>query len=335
MPEVPYTNNAKLFQGSLVVLGVLIVAIGVGALPAPVEAPVRPVVTTDVSILFVGDLMLDRNVARSAVAGGGARALFSTSTLDLFSSVDLRVANLEGTITTNPSIAQRDSSILRFTFDPPLAHEVLQLLNLSAVSSANNHALDFGEFGYDDTRSYLEQWGVASFGHPFNESHLSTTLTAQSKTVCLVGYMELFNPDTTAVLQEIARIRPDCWRVVVMPHWGIEYQATSTVAQQREADSFIDAGADLVIGAHPHVVEPVAIYRDKAVFYSLGNFMFDQNFSEATQRGLAVRVDFTDAGTNYTLIPLSVSRQYSAVASGTQKEPVLKASGAVAQFRLP
>ncbi len=283
----------------------------------------------------MGDLRLDRNVARLAQTGGGAVALFSSSTLELFKSTDLRVANLEGTITARPSVAQLDSSILRFTFAPELAHEALQLLNLSALSSANNHALDFGEFGYDDTRAYLASWGVQAFGQPFNESHLSAKLMAKGKTICLVGYMELFNPDTTSVLQEIGRLRPECWRIVVMAHWGIEYQATSTPAQEREADQFIDAGADLVIGAHPHVVEPVELYRGKAIFYSLGNFMFDQNFSSSTQRGLAVRVDFTDTQTTYTLVPLSITQQYSRVAEGVQKEAVLGATNSVARFILP
>ncbi len=128
--------------------------------------------------------------------------------------------------------------------------------------------------------------------------------------------MELFKPDTEPVVQEISRIRPGCWRVVVVAHWGVEYAATNTPAQRREANEFVDAGADLVIGAHPHVVEPVETYRGKAIFYSLGNFMFDQNFSTATTEGLAVRVDFYEAKVAFTLTPLSIKEQYSSVGKG-------------------
>ncbi len=299
--------------------GLFIIVLGLAyAAPAPAFAPDAPAFA-GVSVLFVGDLMLDRNVARSAVAGG-AEALFATSTRELFAAADLRVVNLEGTITTNPSIAQRNNKILRFTFEPALAKQVLALLNVSAASLANNHALDFGEFGYDDTRSYLEQWGVRSFGQPFNESHLSTVLEAKGKKICLVGYMELFDADTASVVQEIVRIKPACWRTVVVAHWGVEYSTTTSAAQRQEADAFIDAGADLVIGAHPHVVEPVEVYRGKAVFYSLGNFMFDQNFSVATTQGLAVRADFYEDKTTFTQVPLLIKDQLSSVAP----EPVAR-----------
>lgn len=293
---------------------------------APAAFVEQPVV-----VLFAGDLMLDRNVARAATA----EALFSTSTVQLFKSADLRVLNLEGAITAEPSVAQRNNKILRFTFEPVLAQRVLQQLNISAVSSANNHALDFGEFGYEATHTYLEQWGVASFGHPFNESHLFAVLEARGKKICLVGYHALFVPETASIGAEVMRLKPLCWRTVVVAHWGEEYLATTTVAQHAEAHALIDAGADLIIGAHPHVVEPVEVYRDKAIFYSLGNFMFDQNFSDATTRGLAVRVEFFGAKTVFALIPLSIANEYSTVAGEPQKSEVLQDASAVAEFMLP
>ena len=74
-------------------------------------------------------------------------------------------------------------------------------------------------------------------------------------------------------------------------HWGQEYQIKSSVFQQKLARKIIDSGADLIIGHHPHVVQEIEIYNNKLIFYSLGNFVFDQYFSEQTQQGLAVALE--------------------------------------------
>lgn len=301
----------KAFFG--VLFGLLVLG-GIALLPTPARAPYAPG-EQSVTVLFVGDLMLDRNVARAARLGG-AQALFASSTLELFKNADLRILNLEGSITDRPSVAQVDHTLLRFTFEPVLAQETLRLLNADAVSLGNNHALDFGEFGYDDTRAYLSDWSVASFGQPFNESHLSVGLTSHNKDVCLVGYNGTYGSKPAPVIAEIQSMRPACWRVVVFAHWGEEYRATSTPLQETEGHAFIDAGADLVIGAHPHVVEPYEVYKNKAIFYSLGNFVFDQDFSEETQRGLAVLVTFTEKKTSFELIPMRIANEYSSVEGG-------------------
>jgi poly-gamma-glutamate capsule biosynthesis protein CapA/YwtB (metallophosphatase superfamily) len=263
--------------------------------------PQEPTVT----VLFVGDLMLDRGVARRA------RDLVQPTDIvadmrPLVAQADLMVLNLEGTITFNESIAARDNTILRFTFAPALAQAVLGALGADAVSLANNHALDFYASGYDETLSYLERWGVAHFGHPLNARDLSTALTARGARVCLVGYHELYDPSTAAVLEEIVRVRPACDYLVVMAHWGIEYEHEPTEAQVVEAHAFVDAGADLVVGAHPHVVQSHEVYRGKAIFYSLGNFVFDQDFSIDTTRGLALIVEFRGTRTTITPVPLSI-----------------------------
>ena len=294
----------------LLVLGIGVLAGILIFIPdAPPEGPVR--------VLFVGDIMLDRNVARTAESEG-AQALFATSTRALFADADLRVANLEGTITTSSSIARRNHLLLRFTFNPTIAREALGFLHLDAVSLANNHALDFGEFGYDETRKNLDTIGVQPFGQPFNDKgRLSTRLEVRGKTVCLVGYHALFAATTTPVVDEIERLRPGCWRVIVLAHWGEEYKTHSNAAQEAAAHAFIDVGADLVVGAHPHVVQNVEVYKDKAIFYSLGNFMFDQNFSWGTTHGLALRADFYEDKTSFILTPITIAEQHASVGTST------------------
>jgi len=301
-----------------------------------VQAPfakIAPQPKPEPSILFVGDIMLDRNVAKHAQAS--STGVLFTNVVDLFQTADANVANLEGSITTNPSIAQRDSSILRFTFNPDVTKRALGALNLTAVSLANNHTYDFYAEGYDATRGYLLDWAILPFGHPYNARHLSTTIKVHSKAFCLVGYHSLYDAGTAEVVQEIQKLRPSCYRVIIMPHWGDEYESVANEEQVALAHEFIDAGADLIIGAHPHVVQNVGEYKGKAIFYSLGNFMFDQNFSWATQHGLAVKVTFGEAQTRFELTPISVIEEEAKVANGPSAARVLEATGRLAEFILP
>ncbi len=296
---------------------------------AVVLQPVEP----DPSILFVGDIMLDRSVARHAAASS-TRVLFA-GVLELFAAADARVANLEGSITSNPSVAQVDNTILHFTFDPQMAQEALAPLNLSAASLANNHSYDFGRTGYDATQHYLSGWDIQPFGHPYNARDISTTLTIRDKQFCLVGYHSLYDASTSETVTEIIRLRPGCYRIIVFPHWGDEYEPVANAAQTAAAHEFIDAGADLVIGAHPHVVQNVETYRGRAIFYSLGNFMFDQNFSWATTHGLAVKVTFGEASTSFKLTPITIRGQEATVANETDAARVLEVAGRLAEFVLP
>lgn len=327
-------TNKKRAALALAVFGGLVGFIGFWYVAA---APGLPAILEQkpVSVMFLGDIMLDRKVAQMARARG-VDSLFASST-ELFTQTDLRVANLEGPITTNSSIAQVDHTILRFTFDPVLTKEILAPLNLSAVSLANNHAYDFGKSGYAESHEYLSEWGIGAFGHPFNTAgYLSTKLIARGKTICLVGFMQLYVTGTSTVTSEIQTLRPECDKVVVFPHWGDEYTHEPTAAQVAAARGFIDVGADMVVGAHPHVVQPLEIYQGKPIMYSLGNTMFDQNFSWDTTHGLALRVDFYPHKTDLTFIPLTIEDERLRVATGAARDRVLGQVGlAVATISLP
>jgi len=295
----------------------------------------NPFVPAPVSVIFLGDIMLDRKVADMAAARGSS-SLFASSS-ELFTQTDLRVANLEGPITDFDSIAAVDHSKLQFTFSPTLAKAVLTPLNLSAVSQANNHAYDFGKTGFLESREYLSQFGIASFGHPYNNAqYLSATLTVRGMTICLVGYMQLYTAATSTVTNAVQTLRPQCDKVIVFSHWGVEYTHDPTTAQVAAAHAFIDAGADMVIGAHPHVVQPFELYKGHAIIYSLGNAMFDQDFSWDTTHGLAVRADFYPDRTDLTFIPLTITGERLSVAEGAAKDRVLGQAGvAVASISLP
>ncbi len=314
---------------AILALAALLMCQSVQAPWAQILQPIDP----DPSILFVGDIMLDRNVARHAMASS-TTALFA-GVFDLFKTADARVANLEGAITINPSIAQVDHTILHFTFDPALAQAALAPLNLTAASLANNHTYDFYRGGYESTQSYLVAWGIKPFGHPYNTYSLSTTFDIRGKQFCLVGYHSLYDAGTAEVLAEIARLRPSCYKVIVFAHWGEEYEPVAHMGQTEAAHSFLDAGADLVMGAHPHIVQNIEMYQGRAIFYSLGNFMFDQDFSWATTHGLAVKVTFGMDATTFNLVPITIKNQEASVANEADAARVLSATGRLAEFVLP
>ncbi len=281
----------------------------------PVDEPI-------ITLLFVGDMMFDRGTARHAKKYG-IDSLFK-GVEELFKGNDAIIGNLEGTITTQASIAQRDRTVLRFTFDPAFA-AALKEEGFAAVSLANNHSTDFYAAGMEETRGFLEAQGIAHFGSAYNDSVLSTVLEIKGKSICLVGYHDLYTFDPAPTNYEIKRLRPECDQVIVMPHWGNEYEQKQSPREIRLAHGFIDAGADLVVGSHPHVVQPMEIYEGKAIFYSLGNFIFDQGLSFWTEHGLALKVVLKE-GSEMTFVPIPTALHSTevSVASEADAEKILE-----------
>jgi poly-gamma-glutamate capsule biosynthesis protein CapA/YwtB (metallophosphatase superfamily) len=261
----------------------------------PVETPVH--------LLFTGDAMFDRGIALY-VEKNGIDSLF-VDVKDVFARQDGVIVNLEGVITTNASVSIPNHANLRFTFAPDYL-QILKDIGVLAVSLSNNHTDDFGDSGLIETRKFLSNAGIAYFGAPDNADGLSTSLKLKNQTVCLVGYEGFIRSDVAPLVAEILRIRDGCDFLAATMHAGEEYQLTPTLFQQHAARAFIDAGADIVIGTHPHVVQPLEIYKGKPIFYSLGNFMFDQDFSWETEHGIAVAVSIGNASTSVSIIPTAI-----------------------------
>lgn len=242
-------------------------------------APAPTVTPEPLTILIVGDMMFDRYV-RTLMDEHGYEYPFEKITLD----ADIIVGNLEGTITTNKSIARRDN--LKFTFDPKV---VEPLKRFTAVSLANNHSRDFGYKGYTDTIKYLKDAGVGYFGDWENVENLSYTIEKKGKTVEFIGFNEFPYKNYDKVLATVASSTADY--TIVFPHWGVEYEKEPSTLQKTWARKFIDAGADAVIGAHPHVVQTTETYKDKPIVYSMGNFIFDQYANDDLKTGMMVKIE--------------------------------------------
>lgn len=240
-------------------------------------------------VLVVGDIMLDRNV-RNLINKNGFESFFS-GVKDLIKNADIAVGNLEGAFTTNPSItADLKNKALQFTFDPSLA-PALSDLGFDVLGLANNHSYNYGKQGLESTRRYIGGAGMLYYGDPFNKDEISTIIIKNGIKIGFVGFHEFNYTNFENVLFEIAKLKNEVDVVIVSPHWGIEYQKEPTTKMKEWAHQFIDNGADMVIGAHPHIVGNTEIYNDKKIYYSLGNFAFDQYFSEATMNGITVLID--------------------------------------------
>lgn len=237
-----------------------------------------------VTITIVGDMMFDRYV-RKLMDTYGEGYPFAKIHLD----ADIVIGNLEGTITENQSIAKKD--VLRFTFDPKVA-DLLKKNNFTAVSLANNHSRDFGYTGYTDTIKFLNEAGIGYFGDWENYDNLSYIKEIKGKRIEFIGFHEFSYINFDRVLTTIASSTADL--TIVFPHWGVEYEKEPSTLQKTLARKFIDAGADAVIGAHPHVTQTIEWYKEKPIVYSMGNFIFDQYADTDTKKGTLVKITLDD-----------------------------------------
>lgn len=312
----------------LIILFVVVVAtVAKIYIPNTISVVSKPVVagekitSSNISLQFFGDIMLDRNVAK-AMGKQGLNYIFalSTGTKQLFGNTDLLIANLEGPFATKRI---NTSKTIAFRFDPNFADQ-LKRLGFSGFDLANNHSYDMGTNNVAFTRKTLTKAGLGYFGDELNEgtSYTWVTSTTNGQSVAFLGIHNTYhNPDLKKLAIALQQASTTASLVVVNVHWGVEYQANSTKKQQTLAHWLIDHGADVVIGHHPHVVEEAEIYNGKPIFYSLGNFIFDQYFSTPTQEGLSVVLQASNGVvTSIEAIPFFSVRSQVQPMAGARRE---------------
>lgn len=258
------------------------------------------------TVLAVGDIMLGRFVETLAKRYGSNYPFEKIA--DELRNADMVVGNFEGAIPSKHIPTPKNSYMFSFVSS---TGNVLAQNNIRIVSLANNHAFNFGSKGYLNTRSILSEAGVSSFGNPYVVSStyvLTKSLNGIKMTfVGLDATLPRFQNDKATEPVSLARKENTDSFIVAFVHWGDEYKLSENKAQKTLAHKLVDAGADLVLGAHPHVVEGIERYNGKLIFYSLGNFVFDQYFSKDVQEGLMVEMRFNGSGVAYRLIPLAIA----------------------------
>jgi len=247
------------------------------------------------SLIFVGDMMFDR----------GTEYYINQNDLEypfkkikrFLKNADLTVGNLEGPIVRYPKAFSSKS--LKFAFATTTV-DILNDAGFDILSLANNHTLNMGQSGLEQTRSFLRDKRMIPIGDTIGctefEEKDNIVFFAINKTFD-------FNCSNEEIIETIEKI--DKYSIVLI-HWGQEYQLTNSAAQQELAHQMIDAGADLIIGHHPHVTQNIEEYKGKLIFYSLGNLVFDQHFSKETQQGLAVKLCFGRDKEIYQLFPVAI-----------------------------
>ena len=272
-----------------------------------------------ITILAFGDLLLDRYIRLYIDRHGADYPLENIK--EVLAGNDIVLANLEGSF-TDFSPRPLDPNNTSFTFDPALA-PMLQSYGFNVLNLANNHTRDFGRAGFEQSQNYLAKNDIDYFGDYHNESG-ALIKEINGRKIAFVGYHSLDNPATEGTIEKIENVRGEADFVVVCAHWGAEYQNNFSKSQQDAGKKFIDAGADVVLGSHPHAIQPIEIYQNKPIFYSLGNFLFDQIFSFEVRHGLGVKITLGENKIEYELIPTAMKNFQVNLADDAAKQSILQ-----------
>ncbi len=245
-----------------------------------------------ISIISLGDMMFDRGVEQAMNKGTNPFEFIHFNNNSFKVKVDFVMGNLEGPITDATNCQVKAYS---FKFATTTGF-LLKKNGIDAVNMANNHSMDCFQKGFEDTKKYLEEAGVVGFGG-FENAENTKEVVVKGHTIALVGIdMTLSNPNISEIGLKITELKKRNDYVLINIHWGEEYLALPTQKQIETGHALVDAGADVIFGHHPHVIEPIEVYKGKTIFYSLGNFIFDQT-DENGKKGIIAHVILKDDGT--------------------------------------
>ena len=276
---------------------VVLISIFIIFVPGPVKKKVEEgvkriesslnlnVLPRQTSIMFVGDVMLGRTVMTTSLNKDDPSYPWH-KVADKLNYADLVFANLETPVVENcPS--KTDGMI--FCADPRMV-EGLKYAGVDVVTLANNHTLNYGKEGLAETKKILAGAGI---------EYTDQSLAVREVNGVKFGFLgfEFVDSDITDDQLELTRALNDqVDTLIVGVHWGSEYQDKAGAKQREIARKLVNAGADVVVGHPPHWVQDMEHIGDKPVYYSLGNFVFDQMWSEETRHGLAIKLTFDSMG---------------------------------------
>jgi poly-gamma-glutamate synthesis protein (capsule biosynthesis protein) len=235
-----------------------------------------------VTFSFIGDCTLGSDVythSFDSVASKNPSEYFFSNVAEIFKKDDLTIANLETAITTCVKPASKE---FRFKGKPGYL-KILIAGNIDVVNLSNNHTFDYGREGYEQTMKYLKKYGIRFFDidHPL-------ILTVKSRKFVFLGALGSQIPQ----LLPVVATYKDSGTVIVTLHWGIEHTYQPTMEQMQKAYELMNAGASLIIGHHPHVLQTIEEFKGKYIIYSLGNFCFGGNKNPKDKRSMIAQITF-------------------------------------------
>lgn len=305
---------------------------GNGEVSAGQEEQVQePETQQDVTVVFSGDILLSSYVLNN-YEKSGINGILSEELQSEMQNADITMVNEEFPFSNRGTQAQDK----QFTFrvDPGYV-KILQEMGIDVVTVANNHALDYGTDALSDTFQTLDNAGIAYVGAGDNLERASQpyVIKAGGKTFGFLAASRvipevswnidnrqpgmLCTYDSAELCNAIQKAKETCDYVVVYVHWGIERENTPQDYQRQLGKAYIDAGADMVIGAHPHVLQGIEYYNGKPIVYSLGNYIFNQEI------GSTVLLKTTITPENETTLQL-----IPAYASGAKTQKMQEEDGA-------
>lgn len=276
----------------------------------PAAQPTEPQ-PTRITMTFAGDCTLGCHTEHTHAGYGFLLTVQDDyaypfrNIVSYFENDDFTMVNLEGVLGEQGAAAGK-----RYAFRGPSAYvNILTENSVEAVSLANNHTLDYGETGYAETKRILQEAGV-----PFVEQNSATLVTLENG-VTVGIYGTVYNSiDPEAMVAGIAALKAQGADIVIYaPHWGTEHSFRPTREQVELGHAAIDAGADIVYGCHPHVLQPIEEYNGGVIYYSLGNFSFGGNIypsdydTALIRQEIILEPDGTVTLGERTIVPCSLS----------------------------
>ncbi len=283
-----------------------------------------------ISAMFFGDMMLDRYI-KTIIQKNGLDYLFKKingGENRFWRGVDIISANFEGALTNNGHYPPK--LINDFAFDKQDVAE-LKKYNFNFFNLANNHFSDQGKKGIEETRKNLSELNFNYSGcidRKVNENCSATIIEKGGYKIAMLGFSMVYgNFDLKKAQEIIQKNKKLSDFLIINIHWGKEYKHQFNKNQEKVAHALIDAGADLIIGHHPHIVQGIEIYKEKAIFYSLGNFIFDQYyplFPRDNIESFALAISFDKKKTEYNLFPFSFDKWQLELMKQKEKNIFLK-----------
>ncbi len=258
----------------------------------------------EITLFFVGDIMLNRGVEYIVNKYSGKNWKFPFSKIaEFLNKADILFGNLEGPISNQ---GRKVGSIYSFRMSPEVL-EGLKFVGFDILSLANNHTLDYGIEALEQTMELLKENGIeyVGAGKDRKEAYSAKIIELKNTKIAFLAFTDLgvqtfsatdnkpgiaWIDDPLEPVRYIEQARKEANVVIVSFHTGQEYQSEPTPMQRILAQKAIEAGSNLVIQHHSHVIQPVEKYKQGWIAYGLGNFVFDQGFSEKTMQGLLLEI---------------------------------------------
>ena len=289
------------------------------AQPAPAEPSWPRTFTVTVAgdtTLGSTDELRKRDDCFERVAEEKGYGWFFSGLTELFGTDDLTLINFEGTLTEQTQKKEK-----KYNFKGPAEYtDILTLGSVEAVTIANNHTLDYGEAGREETIANLEQAGLTVSG-----GGVLGVFEKGGVKVGMTGYCFPYANGKKDITKDVKALREmGCQIVIASFHWGSEYRDDFTAEQRSIGRAAIKAGADIVVGHHPHIVQGIERYDDSYILYSVGNLVFGGNVDPDDRDAYAARLTFTVYEDRcdppeLTIVPLRLT----ALDEGTDYRPVL------------